>query len=426
MSGKWRIETKAVQSGYVPGSGEPRILPIYQTTTYRYDTCQEVADLFDLKTAGHMYTRISNPTVGAFEEKMAALEGGVGAMATSSGQAATMIAIMTICQAGEHILAANNLYGGSFTLLKSTLKKFGIEVTFADPNLSKEQLQGFVMKNTKAVFAESIGNPGIDVLDFEKFSSLAHDNEIPLIVDNTFPTPYLLRPFEHGADIVTHSASKYIDGHATSVGGLIVDSGKFDWTRGKFPEMTEPDETYHGVIYTKDFGAAAYISKARVQLLRDIGASLSPMNAFLMNLGLETLHLRMERHSANALKIAEWLEKQEEVAWVNYPGLPSHATYERGKKYLPLGCSGVLSFGLKGGRVAGEKFIDSLKLIALVVHVADARSCVLHPASTTHRQMSEAEQIASGVKPELIRFSVGIENVEDLTDDLRQALDQVK
>ncbi len=425
MSKEWRIETKAVQSGYTPGSGEPRVLPIYQSTTYRYDTCQEVADLFDLKTAGHMYTRISNPTVAALEEKIAELEGGIGAMATSSGQAATMIAIMTICQAGEHILAASNLYGGSYTLLKSTFKKFGIEVTFADPDLTKEELQGLIQNNTKAVFAESIGNPGIDILDFEKFSSLAHENEIPLIVDNTFPTPYLLRPFEHGADIVTHSASKYIDGHATSVGGVIVDSGKFDWTRGKFPQMTEPDVTYHGVIYTKDFGPSAYISKARVQMLRDMGASMSPMNAFLMNLGLETLHLRMERHSENALKIAQWLEKQDEVVWVNYPGLPSHRTYERSKKYLPLGCSGVLSFGLKGGRSAGEKLIDNLKLIALVVHVADARSCVIHPASTTHRQMSEAEQIASGVKPELIRFSVGIENYEDLIEDLRQALDKI-
>lgn len=425
MSNEWRIETKAVQSGYTPKAGEPRILPICQTTTYKYDTCHELAELFDLKAAGHMYTRISNPTVASFEAKIAELEGGVGALATSSGQAATLIAIMTICEAGEHILAASNLYGGTYALLKSTLKKFGIEVTFADPNLPKDQLQKCIKENTKAVFAESIGNPGIDVLDFDKFSSLAHENEIPLIVDNTFPTPYLLRPFEHGVDIITHSATKYIDGHATSVGGVIVDSGKFDWTLGKFPGMTEPDETYHGVVYTKDFGDAAYISKARVQLLRDLGSSLSPMNAFLMNLGLETLHLRMERHSENALKIAKWLEQQEEVAWVSYPGLASHPTFERAQKYLPKGCSGVLSFGLKGGRAAGEKFIDSLKLIALVVHVADARSCVLHPASTTHRQLSEAEQLASGVKPELIRFSVGIENCDDLIEDLRQALDQV-
>ncbi|PKM93866.1 MAG: O-acetylhomoserine aminocarboxypropyltransferase [Firmicutes bacterium HGW-Firmicutes-1] len=425
MNQNWKLETKAVQSGYSPKNGEPRVLPIYQSTTYRYDTCEEVANLFDLKTVGHMYTRISNPTVAAFEEKIAQLEGGIGAMATASGQSATLLSIMNICQAGEHILSVSSLYGGTYSLLKTTLKKFGIEVTFVDPDLAQEVLQTYIRDNTKAVFAESIGNPGLNVLDFEKFTDLAHKNNLPLIVDNTFPTPFLLRPFDYGVDIVIHSGTKYIDGHATSVGGIIVDSGKFNWSNGKFPEMTTPDDSYHGVVYTQDFGNAAYITKARVQLLRDTGAAISPMNAFLMNLGLETLHLRMERHCENALKIAQWLQQQDEVEWVNYPGLPNHPSYELGKKYLPKGCSGVLTFGLKGGRLAGEKFIDSLKLIALVVHVADVRSSVLHPASTTHRQLTEAEQIASGVKPELIRFSVGIENRLDIIDDLRQALDQV-
>lgn len=426
MTNNWKIETQAVQSGYTPGNGEPRILPIYQSTTYRYDTCEEVAKLFDLQAEGHMYTRISNPTVSAFEEKMAALEGGVGAMATSSGQAATMISIMTICQAGEHIIAASTLYGGTYSLLKTTLSKFGVEVSFVDPELSKEELQKYIKENTKAVFAETIGNPGINVLDFEKFVSLAHDNNIPIIVDNTFATPFLCKPIEYGVDIVIHSGTKYTDGHATSVGGIIIDSGKFDWNNGKFPELTTPDPSYHGVVYTKDFGNMAYIVKARVQLLRDVGATMSPFNAFMMNMGLETLHLRMERHCENALKIAKWLQEQDEVSWVNYPGLENHESYDLGKKYLPKGCSGVLTFGLKGGREAGEKFIDNLNLIALVVHVADARSCVLHPASTTHRQLTDEEQITSGVLPELIRFSVGIENIDDIMDDLKQAFTALK
>lgn len=425
MNKNWKIETKAVQSGYTPKNGEPRVLPIFQSTTYKYDTCQEVANLFDLKQAGHMYTRISNPTLAALEEKIAALEGGIGAMATSSGQSATLLAIMNICNAGEHILASSALYGGTFSLLKTTLKKFGIDISFVDFELPKEKLEEFIKDNTKAVFAESIGNPGLNILDFEKISTLAHENGLPLIVDNTFPTPFLLRPFEYGADIVVHSGTKYIDGHATSVGGIIVDSGKFNWENGKFPEMTTPDDSYHGVIYTKDFGNAAYITKARVQLLRDTGAALSPMNAFLMNLGVETLHVRMERHSENALKVASWLQEQKEVAWVNYPGLPNHPSYELSKKYLPKGCSGVLTFGLKGGRMSGEKLIDNLKLISLVVHVADVRSCILHPGSTTHRQLSEEDQLASGVKPDLIRLSVGIENVNDIISDIRQALDQI-
>ncbi|GKX30286.1 O-acetylhomoserine aminocarboxypropyltransferase [Vallitalea longa] len=425
MDKKWKIETKAVQGGYEPGNSEPRVLPIYQSTTYKYDTCEEVAKLFDLQAAGHMYSRISNPTVEALEKKMAMLEGGVGAMATSSGQAATLLSIMTICTAGEHLLAANTLYGGSFTLLKSTLSKYGIEVTFVDPELSLEELKTYVKPNTKGVFAETIGNPSLNVLDFDKFSTLAHDNNVPLIVDNTFATPYLCRPFEHGADIVVHSCTKYTDGHATSVGGMIIDSGKFNWDNGKFPEMTTPDESYHGVVYVRDFKEAAYITKVRVQLLRDIGATMSPFNAFLMHIGLETLPLRMERHSDNALAAAKWLEKNDKIAWVTYPGLESHPTHELAKKYLSNGCSGVLTFGVKGGREAGEKLIDNLDLIKLVVHVADTRSCILHPASTTHRQLTEEEQIASGVKPDLIRFSVGIENIEDIINDLENALEQL-
>ncbi|GMQ58575.1 O-acetylhomoserine aminocarboxypropyltransferase/cysteine synthase [Vallitalea sediminicola] len=425
MDKKWKIETAAVQGGYDPGNSEPRVLPIYQSTTYKYDTCEEVAKLFDLEAAGHMYTRISNPTVEALEKKMAMLEGGIGAMATSSGQAASMISVMNICIAGDHLLAASTLYGGSFSLLKTTLKKFGIEVTFVDPELSLEELKTYIKPNTKGVFAETIGNPGLNILDFDKFSTLAHDNDVPLIVDNTFPTPYLCRPIEHGADIVVHSCTKYTDGHATSVGGMIIDSGKFNWDNGKFPELTTPDDSYHGVVYVRDFKEAAYITKARVQLLRDIGAAMSPFNAFLMNLGLETLPLRMERHSENALAIAKWLEKNDKIAWVVYPGLESHPSHNLAKKYLPNGCSGVLTFGVKGGKEVGEKLIDGLNMIALVVHVADTRSCVLHPASTTHRQLSEQEQIASGVKPDLVRFSVGIENIDDIIDDLTNALEQI-
>lgn len=425
MDNKWHIETTAVQGGYEPGNGEPRVLPIYQSTTYKYNSCEEVAKLFDLEAPGHMYTRISNPTVEALEKKMAMLEGGVGAMATSSGQAASMISVMTICTAGEHLLAANTLYGGSFSLLKTTFKKFGIDVTFVDPELSLEELKAYIQPNTKAVFAETIGNPGLNILDFHKFSALAHDHGLPLIVDNTFATPYLCRPIEHGADIVIHSCTKYTDGHATSVGGMIIDGGKFNWANGKFKEMTTPDESYHGVVYVRDFKEVAYITKARVQLLRDMGSTMSPFNAFLISVGLETLPLRMERHSENALAVAKWLENHDQIEWVVYPGLESHPSYHLTKKYLPLGCSGVLTFGVKGGRGAGEKLIDSLKMIALVVHVADTRSCMLHPASTTHRQLTEEEQIASGVRPDLIRFSVGIENIEDIKADIEQALRQL-
>lgn len=418
----WKIETIAVQGGYTPQNSEPRILPIYQSTTYKYDSAEHVAKLFDLEEEGHMYTRISNPTLAALEEKVAQLEGGVGALSTASGQAATTLAILNICQSGEHIVAASNLYGGTFTLLASTFKKFGIEVSFVDPDSSAEEIKKHFRPNTKALFGETIGNPSLNILDFEKFSSIAKEMGVPFIVDNTFATPYLCKPLEYGANVVVHSATKYFDGHATSVGGIIVDGGNFDWTNGKYPGFTEADPTYHGVKYVEQFGKQAYIVKARVQLLRDLGSTLSPFNAFLINLGLETLHLRMERHSENALKLAQFLQGHPKVEWVNYPGLESHRSYALAKKYLPRGCSGVLTFGVKGGKEAGMKFINRVKLAALVVHVADARTSVIHPASTTHRQLTKEEQISSGVTEDLIRVSVGIENIEDIISDFDQAL----
>ena len=420
---KYSSETLCVQAGYEPKNGEPRILPIVQSTTYKYDDADEVGKLFDLEAEGHMYSRISNPTVAALENKIAALEGGVGALATSSGQSATLIAILTICNVNEHVLAMSNLYGGTFTLFTSTLKKMGIEVTFVDHKASAENIQSEIRPNTKLIFAETIGNPGVDVLDIEKVSKVAHSNNIPLIVDNTFATPYLCRPFEFGADIVTHSTTKYLDGHATSVGGVIVDSGKFDWEKsGKFPHLTEADPSYHGLSYTKQFGETAYIVKARVAFLRDMGNTMSPFNAFLTNLGAETLALRMERHSENALKVAEFLENHPNVAWINYPLLKSSESYELSKKYLPKGGSGIIAFGVKGGAVNGKKFINSLNLASLVVHVGDIRTHVLHPASMTHRQLSEEDQIKAGIKPDMIRLSVGIENVEDIINDLDNAL----
>lgn len=420
---KYSQETLCVQAGYEPKNGEPRILPIVQSTTYKYDDADEVGKLFDLEAEGHMYSRISNPTVAALENKIAALEGGVGALATSSGQSATLIAILTICNVNEHVLAMSNLYGGTFTLFTSTLKKMGIEVTFVDHKASAEKIQSEIRPNTKLIFAETIGNPGVDVLDIEKVSGVAHSNNIPLVVDNTFATPYLCRPFEFGADIVTHSTTKYLDGHATSVGGVIVDSGKFDWEKsGKFPHLTEADPSYHGLSYTKQFGETAYIVKARVAFLRDMGNTMSPFNAFLTNLGAETLALRMERHSENALKVAEFLENHPNVAWINYPLLKSSESYELSKKYLPKGGSGIIAFGVKGGAVNGKKFINSLNLASLVVHVGDIRTHVLHPASMTHRQLSEEDQIKAGIKPDMIRLSVGIENVEDIINDLDNAL----
>ncbi|GAW67331.1 o-acetylhomoserine aminocarboxypropyltransferase [Geoanaerobacter pelophilus] len=422
MKKDWRIETQAIQEGYAPKDGDPRILPIYQSTTFKFSSAEHVAKLFDLEVGGHFYTRLSNPTAEGFESKIAAMEGGVAAMATSSGQAATSMAIMNICRAGQHVVAASTLYGGTYSLFANTFPKMGIEVTFVDPEADEAAIVAAFRPETRALFGETIGNPGLNVLDFEKFSRIAKKMQVPLIIDNTFPTPYLCRPFDHGADIVIHSATKYIDGHATSVGGVIIDSGNFDWGNGKYPEMTEPDSSYHGLKYLETFGKLAYIVKARVQLMRDLGSCPAPMNAFLFNLGLETLPLRMQRHSENALAMAKYLEKHPAVSWVTYPGLESHKSYARSKKYLPKGASGVLTFGIKGGAAAGKKFMESCQLVALVVHVGDARSCVLHPASTTHRQLNEEQQLASGVSPDLIRLSVGIEHIDDLIEDVNQAL----
>ena len=418
----YAIETKCAHEGYNPGNGEPRIAPIVQSTTYKYDSADDVAALFDLAKAGHMYTRISNPTSGVLEAKIAALEGGVGALAGSSGQAATLTAIITICNAGEHIVAMNNLYGGTYTLINSTLKKFGIEATFVDFNAPDEVIQNSIQANTKLVFGETIGNPGVDVLDIERIASIAHRNGLPLFIDNTFATPYLCRPFEWGADIVTHSATKYLDGHATSVGGVIVDSGKFDWNNGKFPHLTEKDPNYHGLSYTEAFKEAAFITKARVVFVRDMGQTISPFNAWLINLGTETLALRMARHSENALTVARFLQNHPNVAWVKYPKLESSDSFALAEKYLPLGGSGIIAFGVKGGLAESKKFIDSVKLASLVVHVADIRTHVLHPATMTHRQMSKADQLKSGIEENMVRLSVGIENAADIIQDLDQAL----
>lgn len=418
----WKLETIAVQAGYTPEDGAARIVPITQSTTYKYDDVQSVADLFDLKKAGFFYTRLANPTVNAFEKKIAALEGGVDAVATSSGQTANALALMNIARAGDHVVAVSSLYGGTVSLFTNTLKKTGISFTMISPESSAEEIQAAIKPNTKAVFAEMLANPALIVLDIEKFAKVAHANGIPLVVDNTFPTPFLCRPFEWGCDIVTHSTTKYIDGHATSVGGIVVEKGGFDWTNGKFPEFTEPDESYHGLIYTKNFAATPYSTKLRVQWIRDLGTPMMPFNAFLSMLGCETLHVRMERHCQNALAMAEFLEKHPKVAWVNYPGLKSNSQHELAQKYLPKGCSGVMCFGVKGGVKAGERVMNSLKLAAICVHVADLRTCVLHPASMTHRQLSEQELIAAGVSPDLVRLSVGLENIEDLKADFDQAL----
>ncbi|MCX8129553.1 MAG: O-acetylhomoserine aminocarboxypropyltransferase/cysteine synthase [Clostridia bacterium] len=419
----WRIETKCLQEGYKPGNGDTRVLPIYQSTTYKYDSTEHVARLFDQEAAGHMYTRISNPTLECVENKIAALEGGVGALCTSSGQSASLVAIMNICESGDHIISSSTIYGGTYNLFAVTLKRMGIEVTFVDQDSSEDEIQKAFKPNTKTLFGETIANPKISVLDIEKFARIARKNGVPLIVDNTFATPILLRPIEHGADIVTHSTTKYMDGHATSVGGVVVDSGNFDWNNGKYPSLTQPDPSYHGIVYTASFGNAAYIAKARLQYMRDFGNCMSPMNAFLTNIGLETLHLRMERHCENANKVAEFLSKNSKVLSVSYPALRSDKYNELAKKYLPNGCSGVLSFRVKGGREAAVRFMDKLKLAAIVVHVADARTAVLHPASSTHRQLSDEQLISAGIEPDLIRFSVGIEHVDDIIEDIRQALD---
>lgn len=421
-----RIETKCIQEGYKPKSGEARVLPIYQSTTFKYDSCDAMGKLFDLEAEGYFYTRLANPTVGCVEEKIAALEGGVGAMMTSSGQAASLMSVLTICSAGDHILCSAAVYGGTLNLLGVTLKRMGIETTFVNPDLSLEELQSYIRPETKAVFGETIANPSLTVLDIEKFAKLAHSNNIPLIVDNTFATPILCRPLEHGADIVIHSTSKYMDGHAVSLGGVVVDGGIFDWAAsGKFPEFTQPDDSYHGVVYTEKFGKAAFITKARVQLMRDLGSAPSPQNAFLLNLGLETLHLRMKQHSENALKVATFLANDSRVAWVNYPGLPDSKYKDLVTKYLPDGTSGVVSFGVKGGREAAIRVLDSLKLAAIVTHVADARTCALHPASTTHRQLTDEQLAEGGIGADLIRLSVGIENAADIIEDLDSALSNI-
>ena len=414
MPDSWRIETQAIQSGYSPEATESRIPTICQSTTFKYDSADHVAKLFDLDAADPFYTRLGNPSWAAFEGKIAAMEGGVAALATSSGQAATSIALLNIAQAGQHVISASTLYGGTYSLFANTLPKLGVEVTFVDPEADLATLKAAARSETRCIFAETIGNPGLNVLDFEKFAKLSEELQLPLIIDNTFATPYLCRPFEHGAHVVVHSATKYIDGHATSVGGVIVDGGNFDWNNGKFPELTEPDSSYHGLRYTEKFGNLAYIIKARVQYMRDLGMALGPMNAFMLQ--------PTEHNSRNAIDIARYLEQHELVEWVNYPGLESHPSYALSQKYLPKGQSGVLTFGIKGGVEAGQKFMEACKLIALVVHVGDARSCVLHPASTTHRQLTEEQQIASGVLPDLIRLSVGIEHVDDLKADIDQAL----
>ena len=423
----FKKETKCIQSGYKPGNGEARVLPIYQSTTFKYDSSDQMGRLFDLEESGYFYSRLQNPTNDAVAAKICDLEGGVAAILTSSGQAANFYAIMNIAEVGDHIVCVSAIYGGTFNLYAHTIKKMGIDATFVDPECSREELQAAFRDNTKAVFGESIANPALNILDFEKFAEAAHANGVPFIVDNTFATPINCRPFEWGADIVTHSTTKYMDGHAVCIGGAIVDSGNFDWGKyaDKFPGLTTPDETYHGLIYTQKFGKGAYITKATVQLMRDLGSIPSAQNSFLLNLGLETLHLRMERHCENALKVAAYLKEHEKVAWVRCPSLPGDPYYELAQKYMPNGTCGVITFGLKGGRDAAVRMMDSLKMIAIVTHVADARSCVLHPASHTHRQMNEQELKEAGVQPDLIRFSVGIENAEDIIADVEQALENV-
>ncbi|MBE6557122.1 MAG: O-acetylhomoserine aminocarboxypropyltransferase/cysteine synthase [Ruminococcaceae bacterium] len=425
---QFKIETKCIQSGYTPKNGEPRVLPIYQSTTYKYDSSEHLGDLFDLKAPGHMYSRISNPTVACVEEKIADLEGGTGAVLCSSGQTANLLAILNITGAGQNIVSMSSIYGGTINLFAVSLKKIGIEVRFATPDMTDEQVHALFDDNTRLFFGETIANPALNVLDFDRYAAIAHAHGVPFFVDNTFATPILCRPFEHGADIVIHSTTKYMDGHAQVVGGVVVDGGKFDWTAGnKYPELTTPDESYHGVVYTKDFGVEnAFFTKLRVQLIRDFGTPLAPLPAYLLNLGLETLALRMERHCENAMKVAEFLEANDMVTWVNYPMLPSNSEYPLAQKYLPKGACGVISFGVKGGRQAAVKFMDSLRLAAIVVHVADARTSVLHPASTTHRQLTDEQLVDAGISADLVRLSVGIENADDIIADLAQALEKAR
>ena len=422
MGESWGKGTICVQGGYTPKNGEPRVLPLYQSTTYKYDTSDDLAALFNLEAEGYIYTRIGNPTLAAFEQKLAELEGGVGAVATASGQAAIMLAVLNICSSGDHLLCSSTVYGGTFNLFGVSLRKLGIDVTFFNPNLTADEIVALANDKTKLVYAESLGNPAMNVLNFKELSDAAKELEVPFIVDNTLATPYLCQAFEHGANIIVHSTTKYIDGHASSLGGIVIDGGSFDWTNGKYPELVEPDPSYHGVSYVQNFGAAAYIVKARVQLLRDYGNCMSPFNAYISNIGLETLHLRMERHSENALAVAKWLADHERIEWVNYPGLNSNENYSLAQKYLKKGASGVLTFGIKGGLEAAKEFIANVKLATLVTHVADARTCVIHPASTTHRQLSAEDQRLAGVTSDLIRLSVGIEDVSDIIADLEAAL----
>jgi O-acetylhomoserine (thiol)-lyase len=421
---KQKQGTICVQGGWKPKKGEPRVLPIYQSTTFKYETSEQMGKLFDLEEAGYFYTRLQNPTNDIVASKIAELEGGVAAMLTSSGQAASFYSIFNICSAGDHFVCANAIYGGTYNLFSATLKKMGIDVTFVDQDTPEEEIDRAFQSNTKALFGETIANPAGFVLDIEKFARIAKKHGVPLIIDNTFPTPINCRPFEWGADIIVHSTTKYMDGHATAVGGAIVDSGNFDWERysDKFPGLTTPDATYHGITYTKAFGKGAYITKATAQLMRDLGSIQSPQNAFLLNLGLETLHLRMPRHCENALKVAQYLNAHPKVAWVNYCELPGNKYYELAKKYFPNGSCGVLSFGIKGGRDHSVRFMDSLRFVSIVTHVADARSCVLHPASHTHRQLTDQQLKEAGVAPDLIRFSVGIEHIDDIIADVEQAL----
>ena len=419
------IDTLCVQSGYEPKNAEPRVVPIVQSTTFAYDTAETMGKLFDLEEEGFFYTRLGNPTLDAVEKKIASLEGGVGALLTSSGQAASLISITNICKAGDHVIASAAIYGGTFNLFNKTLRELGIDFTFVDPAISAEDLRSKFLSNTKAVFVETLTNPSLDVIDIELFARVAHECHCPLIVDNTFATPVNCRPFEWGADIVVHSTSKYMDGHAVALGGVVVDSGNFDWSSGDYPMLTTPDETYHGVVYTERFKKAAYIVKARTHLMRDLGAQASPQNAFLLNLGLETLHLRVQRHCSNALKVAAFLEENEHVEWVNYPGLKSNKYYDLAKKYMPRGTCGVISVGIKGGKDGAARFMEALKLARIVIHVADARTCVLHPASTTHRQLSDSQLVDAGIAPNMIRLSVGIEDPDDIIADIAQALEKV-
>lgn len=420
-----KLETICVQGAYKPKNGEPRVFPIVQSTTYKYDSSQEMGDLFDLKATGYFYSRLQNPTCDNAAAKIALLEGGVAAMLTGSGQAAAFYSVFNIAQAGDHIVSSSAIYGGTFNLFNVTMRKLGIDFTFVSPHATEDELRAAVKPNTKAFFGETIANPSLEILDIEKFAKVAHEAGVPLIVDNTFATPVNCRPFEWGADIVMHSTTKYMEGHASTIGGVVVDSGKFDWTQNdKFPGLTQPDDSYHGLVYS-DLGEAAYITKATVQLMRDLGSVQSPQNAFLLNMGLETLHLRMPRHCENAKKVAEYLQNHDKVEWVECAMLPGDRQYEAARKYMPNGTCGVVSFGIKGGREAATKFMDSLRLAAIVTHVADVRTCCLHPASTTHRQLTDEELVAAGVSPDLVRFSVGIENADDIIADIEQAFVQV-